>query len=356
MTPARTQIARVVGLAACLSVAVGSSPASAYRTSEDSDWNRGNGIVGRVAFEPLPVPFAIYRGTTDVVFADLHAATRTAFETWTLPSCTGLAVRDDGGSTVPAIYGDDRNVIEWVEDGSWTARGFSRFTIGVTTNQFLRVGARWTIDESDMELNADQFRWVIDGGEADADPVDVQGLVVHEAGHFLGLLHACEQTAIDGAPACGSPVEPETMFPLYTGENQRTLEPDDVAGICYLYPAPDCAASGCPAGLRCVGGTCVADDGGVPTDAGRADAGALDAATGGDGGSIDGGSIDGGSIDGGSAADGGEGSGGDGCGCRAARSGRGARGLLFGVVGLALFLIGRRRRGPRPHGDYLSSR
>jgi len=254
------------------------APAAAYRTSEDSAANQASGITGRIAYEPLPVPFAIYRGTDDVPLDALHAATVTAFESWTEPACSALTVRDDGTSAPPRVWGDDQNTLEWVETG-WASRGpaFGSFTIAVTTNQLLRVGDRWTIDESDMELNAEGYRWVIDGGEPDADPVDVQGLVVHEAGHFLGLLHPCESPGFDGAPDCPAEwAETPTMAPVYTGEEQRTLAPDDVDGICYLYPAaatPDAGPPDLDAGAADAGPAGATDggagfDAGVPADAG----------------------------------------------------------------------------------------
>ncbi|MEZ4338314.1 MAG: hypothetical protein R3B82_16965 [Sandaracinaceae bacterium] len=239
--------------------------ALAYRTSEDSLYNQRSGITGRIAFAPLPVPYAIYHGSVDVPFDQLQTATRTAFETWGEPACSAVTIRDGGTTTTPVIWGDDQNVLEWVESG-WSGRGFGAFTIGVTTNQFLYDGTRWTIDESDMELNGDGFDWVIEGGSPDARPVDVQGLVVHEAGHFLGLLHPCEQTPFDGAPACGTFTDPiATMAPIYAGEAQRTLEADDVAGICYLYPAPPGTDAGVP---MLDAGVPMLDAGTVPSDAG----------------------------------------------------------------------------------------
>jgi hypothetical protein len=50
--------------------------------------------------------------------------------------------------------------------------------------------------------------------------------LTHEAGHFLGLSHSPDPTA--------------TMKAVYSaasdGTSFRTLEPDDVAGICDVYP------------------------------------------------------------------------------------------------------------------------
>ncbi|MBX3270194.1 MAG: matrixin family metalloprotease [Sandaracinaceae bacterium] len=250
------------------------SPARAYRTSEDSLANQRAGITGRIAYEPLPVPYAIARPSSEVPEDALLAATRAAFETWVEPACSALRVEHRGRTTTPVRYGDGQNVLEWVESG-WSARGFGSFTIGVTTNQLAGVGDRWTISESDMELNGEGYRWVIDGGEPDADPVDVQGLVVHEAGHFLGLLHTCERSAFDGAPACAPFDETPTMAPVYTGEEQRTLTADDIAGICYLYPAPppppiDAGVAPPDAGAPSDAGSVAPDAGSVASDAGAA--------------------------------------------------------------------------------------
>lgn len=308
-------------LVAIALVLLAPSSALAYRTSEDSLYNQRSGITGRIAFAPLPVPYAIYHGSVDVRLDLLQAATQTAFETWGEPACSAVTIRNDGITPTRVIWGDDQNVLEWVESG-WSGRGFGAFTIGVTTNQFLYDGTRWTIDESDMELNGDDYDWVIDGGEPDADPVDVQGLVVHEAGHFLGLLHPCEQTPIDGAPACDPFTDPVvTMAPVYAGEQQRTLETDDIAGICYLYPAPPGTDAGVP----------MVDAGSPPTvDAGTtmSDAGTM--AMG-----------DAGPFDAGDALDAGappEESGG--CSCRAT----GPEATSFTGAGLLLVLLGLRRR------------
>jgi hypothetical protein len=57
-------------------------------------------------------------------------------------------------------------------------------------------------------------------------------VLTHEAGHFLGLSHSIDNSA--------------TMKPVYDpvrdGESFRSLAPDDVAGICAIYP-PDRKAS-----------------------------------------------------------------------------------------------------------------
>ena len=53
---------------------------------------------------------------------------------------------------------------------------------------------------------------------------DLDFIITHEAGHFLGLSHSCRPDA--------------TMLATYTlgDTNLRTLRSDDVAGICEIYP------------------------------------------------------------------------------------------------------------------------
>jgi len=54
---------------------------------------------------------------------------------------------------------------------------------------------------------------------------DLESIITHEVGHFLGLAHSNDGTA--------------TMFAYYGGGSTslRTLKPDDQAGVCAIYPA-----------------------------------------------------------------------------------------------------------------------
>ena len=61
---------------------------------------------------------------------------------------------------------------------------------------------------------------------------DLQTILTHEAGHFLGLAHATKETSV--------------MYAYYS-DDARNLSEDDVAGICAAYPA----ATAQNAGLSC---------------------------------------------------------------------------------------------------------
>jgi hypothetical protein len=85
--------------------------------------------------------------------------------------------------------------------------------------------------DADVELNSFDATFTL----PDETPIesDLLSIVTHEAGHFLGLGH---ENLIKGA----------TMNPGYTPHSIdfRTLEPDDVAGVCAIYP-PDRPGPAC---------------------------------------------------------------------------------------------------------------
>ena len=96
-------------------------------------------------------------------------------------------------------------------------------------------------------------------GDTGCAYADLQNTVTHEAGHVLGLAH---------------PPSPDTAtmwaFADLQEIQKRDLDPDDVAGVCAIYPAgeaattcpgldlPECQASGCGCGPGAGGGLALA--------------------------------------------------------------------------------------------------
>jgi hypothetical protein len=80
-------------------------------------------------------------------------------------------------------------------------------------------GTMW---DADIELNA--FRYDFDPDGAVGGKADLDSVIIHEVGHWLGLDHNL--------------LNPDaTMFsPFPGGIGFRTLDPDDERGICAIYP------------------------------------------------------------------------------------------------------------------------
>jgi MYXO-CTERM domain-containing protein len=76
--------------------------------------------------------------------------------------------------------------------------------------------------------------------------IDVQNTVTHEAGHTLGLAHSTDSTATMAASAPAGEIA------------KRSLHPDDLQGICAIYPrgAQTTTSIGDPIRLEPAGSGC----------------------------------------------------------------------------------------------------
>ncbi|MFO0676036.1 MAG: matrixin family metalloprotease [Polyangiaceae bacterium] len=165
---------------------------------------------------------------------DASLVLATAFTRWTNISCptdgrgtsrVSIDVRDLGFADCRLVEfnktGPNQHVIVFRDD-NWPHQGGTD-TLALTTVSFNDKTGE--LLNADMELNTVQNRVSI------ADPVpsdgyDLASILTHEAGHFFGLAHSAVSTA--------------SMFARYNpGETaKRNLAPDDVEGICAIYP-PD---------------------------------------------------------------------------------------------------------------------
>jgi hypothetical protein len=101
---------------------------------------------------------------------------------------------------------------------------------------WLTADAQGQILDADIEINATEPLSVPVGTEGVelgviANQRDLQSILVHEAGHFLGLDHSREE---------GSVMQAE----LSVGEVRAALSADDEAAICAVYP-PEREAQQC---------------------------------------------------------------------------------------------------------------
>jgi Matrixin len=182
------------------------------------------------------VTFALHYGASKQI--DLPTATAVmdkAFAGWQNATCgdTGLppSIRVDrrfgnASCTLHEYNQTDANAnIVMFRDDKWPYEG-SANVLGLTTVTYSRkTGAIFDVD---MEINSTQRLSVDEVVPPNA--YDLLSIVTHEAGHFLGMGHSAVPTA--------------TMVAQYTAgsESFRELDPDDVAGICAVFPPGTAAA------------------------------------------------------------------------------------------------------------------
>ena len=166
------------------------------------------------ADEDLPVSFWI--NPTDIPAhisqQDYINALVMAFETWNAVESSYM-VFDYGDTTLlENDHFDSQSTVLWNISGSGMQSNELARTIGRThpsTNELIEV---------DTEFNG-TINWSVTNDQADTEK-DLQSVMLHEAGHWLWLLHE------EGNPAI--------MSPSYDGI-RRELFADDIFGISHIY-------------------------------------------------------------------------------------------------------------------------
>jgi MYXO-CTERM domain-containing protein len=180
-----------------------------------------------------------------------------SFSKWTGTVCgtagarVSLDVRDLGPVSCDEVnYNSDQpnqHVIIFRDQGFSdgvtvsTASPASANTLGLTTVTFDPDTGE--LYDADIEINSSTP--LATGQTVTAGSYDLQSILTHEAGHFLGLAHSGDTAA--------------TMFAQYTpgSTSKRVLSDDDMGGICAIYP---------PGSTRAVDPS-VSASGSVPEDA-----------------------------------------------------------------------------------------
>jgi MYXO-CTERM domain-containing protein len=93
-------------------------------------------------------------------------------------------------------------------------------------------------------------------GQQDCYYADLQNTLTHEVGHFVGLRHVCNGGDETDLPACEPKYAQITMYPSTAPGDvtKRTLDEDDVAGVCAIYPSSDGDGDGDGGGCGCGAG------------------------------------------------------------------------------------------------------
>jgi hypothetical protein len=175
-------------------------------------------------------------------------------------SCSYMEIRNAGRKAME-VGRDNTNLIKF-RDVSWCRpatkddpmRCHPDTAAGITTATYVddassdRDGA---IVDADIELNGENFAIAVNGQTSGTENCisELQNTLTHELGHLLGLEHTClapgDPPRVDGkgneVPVCGLETATQhaaTMFNYQDcGEKTKeTLEPDDIAGMCGVYP------------------------------------------------------------------------------------------------------------------------
>jgi hypothetical protein len=177
--------------------------------------------------------FATNLGAPGVTAAQFQTAVAAGFGTWEAVPTASVGFQFVGfTSAVP--FEDDG-----VSTFGFEAEPDMDRVLGATT--FVVDTLSGEIVESDVFFNS-IFTWSTTAA-GDATRFDLQSVATHEIGHFLGLGHsALGETEV--RPEGGRRVlaSGAVMFPISMGRGviaDRTLQPDDIAGISDLYPDGD---------------------------------------------------------------------------------------------------------------------
>jgi hypothetical protein len=161
----------------------------------------------------------------------LEELTQQCFDTWQTALCPGGGTPNVQIEAFPMVEcsesryntrGPNQNVLVFHDD-VWPDPKTASSVIALTSVHFDPVSGQ--IYDVDLEFNSAVFTFEL---ESASGGVDLQSVIQHESGHFLGL-----------ADLYAGSSQASTMYWDYGGSSNiamRTLEPDDIAGVCTVFP------------------------------------------------------------------------------------------------------------------------
>lgn len=188
--------------------------------------------------DAMPVPIHL-ADPGDFDPAVVEGALQEAIATWNAVDCAAVQL-EYAGRVGTAEFGaiDSQNVVfvfadTWPEDPTL----LSAPSIQVQGADIVEV---------DLALNARDYVWTESGADG-SSRFDLQAGLTHELGHLLGLWHS----TVTGA----------TLNPVMAGNPEaRTLEDDDIDGLCTVYDGAGTGDGDGVQGEACVDDTDCADE------------------------------------------------------------------------------------------------
>ena len=223
---------------ACLAAFVYSSAAQAYCRTTTCDPQTECEYDARGCSDHVGLPlvwkggcvsYSVQRNASPargIDYDTIHAIVEESFDSWTDADCAGgtpsLTTSDLSpvSCAEPEYNSNNPNAnVVMFRDNDWPYEG-ANATLALTTITFnFETGE---IFDADIEVNS--FKTRLSTSDSVVD-FDLQSVITHEAGHFLGLSH--------------SNIEGATMFVEYRKGDLsfRDLSSDDEEGMCAAYPS-----------------------------------------------------------------------------------------------------------------------
>jgi hypothetical protein len=170
----------------------------------------------------LPVSYWINeKGSPQILNGSEFFAVQSAFQTWQNIPTADIRITYKGTTPVSTVGYDGMNVVTFTDAstplGSTTiAATFSFYGSVLNSNGVLVYGTQ----EADIAFNP-LFNFSTSG---EIGKYDIQGVITHEIGHFLGLDHSGLVSSV------------MVPFSALSQLDQRTLTYDDIAGVMEIYP------------------------------------------------------------------------------------------------------------------------
>ncbi len=185
-------------------------------------------------------------------------AVRSAAQEWSNVSCSSMLTAFGGtiSSTNSARWGNSNNLsnengvffvrsqAEWIEV---TGSGAGS-TLGVTVSPY----SGWNCNSREFSDTDILINGFLEGGW---NYENLQGTILHEMGHSIGLGHPCLTTNYNCNNSCSAVM-------AATGADFAIPQQDDVNAVCALYPGSSGGlGSACSGNWDCDSGTCITYEG-----------------------------------------------------------------------------------------------
>ena len=191
-------------------------------------WNVGNGVAHTNVVNPVTKAVRYYIASDAYSAANRQAeiaAVQACFDQWQSVPGAGLKF-EFAGFIAPAgldVKRDNTNVVYWAKHSTVVNSGAMDIS-GLRAWTWMHFAGDGSFLEGDIVLNGRQFQWFTDFNNRISQGQFVEGTLLHEIGHFLGLDHSVGGGATLAIGANGVSTE-------------AGLSDDEIAAMRFLYPA-----------------------------------------------------------------------------------------------------------------------